>query len=106
MAVSGVVDAVDRDEVANDGTRSWRVTITPDAPTALAGGDGKRLLSLAFQIARPADPSPTVWAAPPIGAGDRLTLPLLHAGKVVPVTRADGSSTSVRMIGWAFDPAG
>ena len=64
MAVSGVVDVVDRDEVSNDGTRSWRVTVTPDTPTALAGGDGKRLLSLAFHIARPADPSPTVWAAP------------------------------------------
>ena len=41
----------------------------------------------------------------PIGADDRLTLPLLYAGKVVSVTRADGSTTSVRMIGWVFDPA-
>ncbi len=104
MAVSGVVDDVARDEVPNDGARSWRIMVTPDTPTALAGGDGRLLTTLAFHLARAADPSPTVWATPPLAHGDRVTLPMLHGGRDVAVVRADGSGGTVRMIGWAFDP--
>ena len=104
MTVSGTIDAVDRDEVSNTGAPAWRVMVVPDTPIAIAGGDGKRLSTLAFHIARPSDPSLAVWAVPPLAHGDRLTLPMLRGGRNVPVVRADGSLVTVRMLGWVFDP--
>ncbi len=79
--------------------------VVPDTPTALAGEDGRLLDTLAFHLARGPDPSPTVWATPPLAHGDRVTLPMLRGGRDVAVVRVDGTRGVVRMVGWVYDPA-
>lgn len=103
--MSGVVEGVDRVSAPRDGARTWQVLVTPDKPTALAGGDGKALTTIAFLIPREPDPSAQTWARAPLGTGDRVQLPLLTGDGAVLVARGDGSRAVVPMIGWAFDPA-